>query len=100
MYGGFWKSQYRYSNTKISRSGSPMCFLRLNILRYSPNKETGAVHMKIFWREGYGRINGGARVLEPAADSREALLGEGARSTSISALEVEHTHPWGVARYQ
>jgi hypothetical protein len=27
-----------------------------------------------FWREGYGRINGGMRVMEMAADSRKASL--------------------------
>jgi hypothetical protein len=32
-----------------------------------------------FGEEGYGRINGGTRVLELAADSREAALGHGAR---------------------
>jgi hypothetical protein len=32
-----------------------------------------------FGEEGYGRTNGGRRVLELAADSREAALGHGAR---------------------
>jgi hypothetical protein len=37
------------------------------------------------------------RVLELAADNRETEPGEGAtRSMSTSALEVEHTHAWGV----
>jgi hypothetical protein len=34
----------------------------------------------------YGRINGGTRVLELAAESREASLGYGARSTSTNML--------------
>jgi hypothetical protein len=32
-----------------------------------------------FGEEGYGRMSGGTRVLEMAADSREAALGHGAR---------------------
>jgi hypothetical protein len=32
-----------------------------------------------FGEEGYGRISSGTRVLELAADSREAALGHGAR---------------------
>jgi hypothetical protein len=47
----------------------------------------------ILWREGYGRISGGMRVLEVAADSREATPGKGAHSTSTIAHEVEYTHP-------
>jgi hypothetical protein len=33
----------------------------------------------VFDEEGYGRISGGARVLELAADRWEAALGHGAR---------------------
>jgi hypothetical protein len=32
-----------------------------------------------FGEEGYGRISGGTKVLEQAADNREAALGHGAR---------------------
>jgi hypothetical protein len=65
---------------------------RLNILIYSPYKEAGAVHVEIFLRKGYGRINGGTRLLEMAADSREATLGNSARSKSTNAIDVEQTH--------
>jgi hypothetical protein len=51
--------------------------------------------VKHFGREGYGRINGGTRVLELAADGRQALPEECARSTSTTAHEVEHTYPKG-----
>jgi hypothetical protein len=40
------------------------------------------------------------RVLELAAECSEAVLGKGARSMSTSALEVEHTRPWGGTRHQ
>jgi hypothetical protein len=38
--------------------------------------------VKSFWRGGYGRINGGLRVLELAAHGREVTLGKVARYTS------------------
>jgi hypothetical protein len=54
------------------------------------------MHVKYFWREGYERINCGTRVLELAADSREAALGKGARLTSTNTHEAEHTtQQWG-----
>jgi hypothetical protein len=34
---------------------------------------------KFVWRGGYGLISGGLRVLELAAERREAPLGKGAR---------------------
>jgi hypothetical protein len=47
----------------------------------------GACIVMTMWRRGkYGRISGGTRVLELAADSREATIGCGARSTSTSVL--------------
>jgi hypothetical protein len=39
----------------------------------------GGVCEMVFGEEGYGRISGGTRVLEQAADSWEAALGHGAR---------------------
>jgi hypothetical protein len=51
--------------------------------------------MKCFLREGYGRINGGTRLLGLAADNREGALGKGSRSTSTNPLEIERTHAWG-----
>jgi hypothetical protein len=38
-------------------------------------------------------------VLELAADSREAVTGKGARSTSTIVLGIEHTHIGGRARH-
>jgi hypothetical protein len=95
MWGGHlrrvWKSQYPHYITMISHSANPMCFSH-NIVKYSPDKEAGAVPWTFIWREGYGRISGGTRVLELAADSQEATPRKGARSTSNIAHEVEHTH--------
>jgi hypothetical protein len=53
------------------------------------------VSLKFILRGRYRRINGGTRVLELAADSREATPRKGARLTSSVALEVKHTHPKG-----
>jgi hypothetical protein len=78
-----------YSNTMISRHAYPICFSRLNTLIYSPDKKKGAMHVKICWQEGYGRINGGTWVLELAADNRGAMPRTGPRSTSTSAHEVD-----------
>jgi hypothetical protein len=47
-----------------------------------------------FWRGGYGRISGGTRVLEVAADSWEAALGHGARSQPPAMREFLSL-PWG-----
>jgi hypothetical protein len=41
------------------------------------------VHVKVFGREVFGRIIGGMRVLELAADSREATLGNEGRSLDV-----------------
>jgi hypothetical protein len=57
-----------------ARGQSDMFFLRLNTNKYSPvTAET--MSATFFSKEGYGRIIGGTRVLELAADSREAALG-------------------------
>jgi hypothetical protein len=45
---------------------------------------------------GTGRIIGGTRLLELAADNREAALGKGVRSSSTIAHEVDHTYLWGL----
>jgi hypothetical protein len=47
--------------------------------RYSPVTAGTMSADCFFGEEGYGRISGGTRVLELAADSREATLGHGAR---------------------
>jgi hypothetical protein len=59
------------------------------------DKEAWVVPMKCFWREGYGHISGGMRVLGLEADNREASPRKGARSTSTSAAEVEQAHQGG-----
>jgi hypothetical protein len=85
---------FRHQDLPLGKSD--IFFLRLNAYRYSPDKEVGdEVSVKHFWRRRYGRISGGTRVLEPAADSREPTLEKGARSKSTIAHEVEHTNPRG-----
>jgi hypothetical protein len=63
---------------------------RHNTPRYSPDNETGAVYVKYFFGEEgmYGRISGGMRVSELAADNREAALGKGARYSSTIMLTL------------
>jgi hypothetical protein len=51
--------------------------------------------MSVCWLGGHGRISGGTRVLELAAESREAALGYGARSTSTSML-TQSRPKWGI----
>jgi hypothetical protein len=43
------------------------------------SRQGGDVCEMFFGEEGYGRISGGTRMLELAADSREAAQGHGAR---------------------
>jgi hypothetical protein len=85
---GFSKHFLYCTGAKISRSGSPICFFHDQILlRYRPNWGNGACIFKTVWRRGgYGWISGGTRMLEVAAESREASLGYGARSTLINML--------------
>jgi hypothetical protein len=45
----------------------------------SRQKGGGGVFEKFFGYEGYGRISGGTKVSELAADNWEAALGHGAR---------------------
>jgi hypothetical protein len=45
--------------------------------------------MSVWWRGGYGRINGGTRALELATVIREVAPGKGARSLSTSHVPVE-----------
>jgi hypothetical protein len=42
-------------STKIPRSARPTWFSRLNNLRYSPDKEAGAVSVKCYWVRGARR---------------------------------------------
>jgi hypothetical protein len=58
---------------------SYMFFQQLNTHICSPVTAGTMSAECLFGEEGYGRISGGTRVLELAADSLEAALGHGAR---------------------
>jgi hypothetical protein len=74
-----------------------MFFLDLILLIYRPIWGDGACIFKSVWRRRwYGRISGGTRLLELAADNREATPWQGARLTLTNALEVKHTPSKGV----
>jgi hypothetical protein len=81
MYGGFWKniiSVHRHMDLPLAPPY--LSFPRLNTRRYSPDEGAGAAFAIFFFgEEGYGRIGGGTKVLELAADNWEATLGHGAR---------------------
>jgi hypothetical protein len=81
MYGGFWKSIISvHRHMDLALGLSYVHFPRLNTRRYSPDEGAGAAFMEYYFgEEGYGRISGGTRVLERAADSWKAALGHGAR---------------------
>jgi hypothetical protein len=51
-----------------------------------PSRLGACIFKSVWWRGWYGLIGGGTRVFELAAESREAALGYGARSTSTSLL--------------
>jgi hypothetical protein len=80
LYGGFWKNIISILQHKDLPLGqSDMFFQQLNTHRYS-SVTAGTMFADCFFgKEGYGRISGGTRVLELAADSWEAALGHGAR---------------------
>jgi hypothetical protein len=80
MYGGFWKSTISvHQHIDLPLGQSDMFFQRLSTHIYSPVL-TGTMSAEyVFDEEGYGRISGGTRVLELAADNWEASLGHGAR---------------------
>jgi hypothetical protein len=69
-----------------------MYFPQLNTRRYLLIWGDGACIYEKKWRGGYGRIIGGLRVLEVAADIHEAAPGKNARYSSTSLLSVEHSH--------
>jgi hypothetical protein len=97
MYGGLLKIFWCTTNAKISCSVTPIYFSRLNTYNYSPDKEEREGVIVKTMRERYGRIiSGGTRVLDMAADNRQAAQGKGARTTSNNDLEVEQTRPRGV----
>jgi hypothetical protein len=77
---GFWKSKYTHTNTKTSRSGRPICFFAAEYPHVLFRQGDGGGVCEIsFVERKYGRINGGTRVLELAADTREATPWQGAR---------------------
>jgi hypothetical protein len=81
MYKGFWKiliSVHRHMDPPLGMSD--MFFLVTKYSQILSRQGGGGGVCEIsFGEEGYGRINGGMRVLEMAADSREASPGHGAR---------------------
>jgi hypothetical protein len=80
MYEGLWKNIiYVHRHMDLPLGMSDMFFQHLNTHRYSPVTAGTMSADCFFGEEGYERINGGTRVLELAADSREAALGYGAR---------------------
>jgi hypothetical protein len=80
MYGGFWKKH----NIRTPAHGTPARPVRyvFSATKYSHvlSRPDGNNACKMFFgEERYGRVNGGTRVLEMAAESWEATLGHGAR---------------------
>jgi hypothetical protein len=79
MYGGFWKSilsVHQHMDLPLGQSDI------ISATKYSqilPRHGGNDVCEMFFGEEGYGRISGGTRVLEMAADSREATPWCGAR---------------------
>jgi hypothetical protein len=88
MYGGFWKNIISvHQHMDLPLGQSDMFFQQLNTYRYSP-VTAGTMSADCFdvgeegydvSEEGYGRMSGGTRVSELAADSWEGALGHGAR---------------------
>jgi hypothetical protein len=80
MYGGFWKNIISvHQHRDLPLGLSDMFFQQLHTHIYSP-VTAGTIFADCFFgEEGYGRISGGTRVLELAADNWEATLGHGAR---------------------
>jgi hypothetical protein len=75
----------RYWRQDLPLGPSDMFFPDYMLLRYRPIWEEGAcIFRSARGRRGNGRINGGTRMLERAAESKEEALGYGARSTSIT----------------
>jgi hypothetical protein len=80
MYGGFWKNIiFVHRHRDLPLGQSDMFFQQLNTHRYSPVAAGTMCADCFFGEERYGRISGGTRVLEMAADDWEAALGHGAR---------------------
>jgi hypothetical protein len=59
----FSESKYPYTSGKISRSGRPIHFSRLDALAYSPDKVAGEAHVRRFLgEEGIDDQRWGANV--------------------------------------
>jgi hypothetical protein len=89
MYGGgLFKTFFvLYRRQDLPLGQSDMFFHDQILLRYRPSWGNGACIFKTVCRRGgYGWISGGTRMLELAAESREASLGYGARSTLTNML--------------
>jgi hypothetical protein len=79
MYGRF-KKIIISGNKHMDLPLGPICFFVTKYLEiHSRQTGGGGVSEMFFGEEGYGRINGGTRVLELAADSWEAMLGHDGR---------------------
>jgi hypothetical protein len=81
MYGGFWKSiisVHQYMD--LPHGESDTFFFATGYSHILSRQRGGGGVCELFLgEEGYGRISGGTRVLELAADKWEASLGHGAR---------------------
>jgi hypothetical protein len=72
--------------------GQSDMFFRDSILTDTlPTTERGRRVRNVFYEEGYGRISGGTRVLELAADNLE---GARARRSLAVASPVSFKSPW------
>jgi hypothetical protein len=76
-----------YRGQDLPLGPSDMFFHYQILLRCSPIWGDGAHTLRgLCMRGGYGRINGGTRVFELAAESRDIAVGYGVRSASTSML--------------
>jgi hypothetical protein len=91
MYmGGLNKKKILYgTGAKISRKARPIFHSIPNTTKIPSYLGGWGMYLQeCVVARGYGRISGGTRALELAAESREASLGYGARSTSTSLLTL------------
>jgi hypothetical protein len=80
MYRGFWKIIiFVHQHKHLPLGLSDMFFVSKYSQVLSRQRGESGVCEMFFGEEGYGRMSGGTRVLELAADSWEAALGHGAR---------------------
>jgi hypothetical protein len=80
MYGGFWKSTISVLKHMDLPLGQSDMFSSATKYSQILSRHGGNDVCEIFFgEERYGRISGGTRVLELAADIREAALEHGAR---------------------